>query len=116
MTEQKEHGQQLSMQGKATPEADWLAKAKAGEAGLLAYYIASEIEARGGERSAFETEVLTAQMRLYAAKDPRAEFALWLKDRMDLNQSIGGEDMSFLTFLIIQVMQFRLPVGCGDGK
>jgi hypothetical protein len=63
-----------------------------------------------------EREITTAMTRVHCANDPWSELMLWLKGRSALNQSMGGEEATFISLIVMWVAQINLPTGRQDRK
>lgn len=63
-----------------------------------------------------EQQMQDALVRIYGANDPWAELMLWLKEMAAQNESRGGTQDAFMTFLVFEVMHTSLPINLETGK
>jgi hypothetical protein len=57
-----------------------------------------------------EQEIAAALARIHGADDPWNELMVWLQERSVLNQTNGVPDESFITLIVMWVMQLSLPM------
>lgn len=63
-----------------------------------------------------EQQISDALMRIHGADDPWAELALWIRERSALNESPGGDEGAFLTFVIYHVLLRERWIGRESGQ